>query len=74
MKLNIFFLLLMTVNYCQAQMARAIVDDACKDGANLFSKIARINVIETYKIASETDANSPERIRNYNYLSLSAKK
>jgi hypothetical protein len=68
MKLNIFFLLLMTVNYCQAQMARAIVDDACKDGANLFSKIARTNVIETYKIASETDANSPDRVRRIQLL------
>lgn len=62
MKLNFFFLLLMTVASCHAQMARAIVDDACKDGANLFSKIARTNIVESYKITSETEPNSPERI------------
>lgn len=51
-------------------MGRAIVEDACKDGANLYSKIARINVIEAYKIASETDANSPERVRRLQILEV----
>ena len=68
MKFKIFFLLLITANYCHAQMARSIVDDACKDGANLFSKIARTNIIETYKILSKTDANSPERARSLQIL------
>ncbi len=49
-------------------MARAIVDDACKEGAELYSEIARINVIESYKIASETEENSPERIRRLEIL------
>ena len=45
-----------------------MVNDACKDGANLYSRIARTNIIETYRIASETDANSPERIRRLQLL------
>lgn len=68
MKLKVFFFLLITANYCHAQMARAIVDDACKDGAEMYSKIAKTNVIESYKIASETEPNSTERMRRLQIL------
>jgi len=68
MKIQLFIIFLFAFNISHAQMARAIVDDACKDGAELFSEIARINVIESYKIASETDANSPERTRRLEIL------
>jgi hypothetical protein len=61
MKTQILLGALMISCTSYAQMARSIVDDACHDGAKLYSRIGRTNVLESYKIASETEANSPER-------------
>ena len=51
-----------------AQNARNVVRLACEDGSKTYSSLAIINTQETYKIASETDENSPERIRRLQIL------
>jgi hypothetical protein len=68
MKIKLFIIFLFAFNSSYAQMVSSIVHDACKDGAEMYSKIAKTNVIETYKIASETEPNSPERIRRLQIL------
>ena len=69
MKLSPFFLI--GLYFClnvHAQNARTTVRLACENGAKLYSSLAIINTNEIYKIASETDENSPERIRRLQIL------
>ena len=63
MKLSPFFLIGLFCLNVHAQNARTTVRLACENGAKLYSSLAIINTNEIYKIASETDENSPERIR-----------
>jgi hypothetical protein len=61
MKLKFFIFLILLFNICHAQTARSIVEDACIDGAKIFSKIGMTTALELFIVASETNPNSAER-------------